>query len=241
MMVNMARTEDLLRFQYRPPGWIVIEPTEGGVVIRDPDISLVAAIGTGWRIFFPIGLNLLLIWAMSYLTPPGLFVWTLEACVGFLMIFGVGCVWQRWRTPSVVRIGGGRLFVRRGKGPTVIEHNWDVRQIVEIETAFGSSTFHSFYAFRVHLSDGSKLPFLHCMNSTEGHWLLNYLKMLIASEQGALLVQEGLAPAMAVSLPPPPLPAMANRVAGIEEQVVRTAPPGRPDSQSVSISNQNRA
>ncbi len=236
----MLRAENLLDFQYRPPGWIVMEATADGVVISDPDVSLIRAVGMGWRMLFPIALNAILIWGLSVLAPPGPFLWTIETCVGLLMIFSFYCIWQRWRTPSVVRIGNGRLFLRRGKGSRVEEHDWDVREIVDIETSFGSSTFHSFYSIRIHLRDGSRMPFLHCMNGREGRWVLNYLKMLIANEQGALMVQEGLAPALVISLPPPPLQGMGALVSDLEEQVVRMAPPGRPGSQSESISNQNK-
>src|SRR5258706_15756450 len=113
---------------------------------------------------------------------------------------------------------------------------------MDIETSHNSSTFHSQYSVRIHLRDGSRLPFLHCMNGKEGHWLLNFMKMVIANEQGALAVQEGLAPALVVSLPPPPLAAnVGARVAELEEQVIRTAQPAPPDSQSEWISNQNKA
>jgi hypothetical protein len=78
------------------------------------------------------------------------------------------------------------------------------------------------------------------MNGKEGQWLLNFMKMVIANEQGAMAVQEGLAPALQISLPPPPLPAMGARVAAMEEQMIRTAPPALPDSQSGWTSNQNR-
>jgi hypothetical protein len=159
------------------------------------------------------------------------------------------CIWARWRTPCLVRIGNGRVFLRSKRGSKVREYDWDVREISEIETSYGSSTFHSNYSFRVHVRDGSKVTFLHCASNKEGYWLLNYLKMLIANEQGALMVQEGLAPALEISLPPPPLPAMGARVAALEAQVVRTAPeaevrtarPGLPGSQSGLISNQNKA
>jgi len=235
----MSRVANLLGYAYRPPGWVVIEETAGGVVIRDPDNSLWQSIITGWRLLGTVALNAGLA-VFCFLGPPRLIFQVIGWFAVLLVVLCVYCIWQRWRTPCMVRIGNGRVFLQRRNGAQVEEYDWDAREVTDIETSFGSSTFHSSYSIRIHLRDGEKVPFLHCVNSQEGHWLLNLIKMLIADEQGALMVQEGLAPALQVSLPPPPLPAMGARVAQLEEQVVRTAPPGRPDSRSGSISNQNK-
>ncbi|HEV8292795.1 MAG TPA: hypothetical protein VGP94_12765, partial [Tepidisphaeraceae bacterium] len=208
--------------------------------IRDPDLSLGGAILTGWRLLLPAALNFAMVGLLAFVGAPELVLWAMLSVVVLFTLFGFYCIWQRWRTPSLVRIGHGRIFLRSRKGSKVSEHEWDVREVRDIETSHGSSTFHSFYSIRIHLNDGSKVPFLHCMNGREGQWLLNFMKMVIANEQGAMAVQEGLAPALQISLPPPPLPAMGARVAAMEEQMIRTAPPALPDSQSGWTSNQNR-
>jgi hypothetical protein len=245
----MEGAETLLNYSPRPPGWVVIESTESGLVLRDPDFSLLRVIVTSWKLLLTAALDAGLVAFTIFVAPPLWFFYVigLIALVGFVFCFL--CMWLRWRTPCLVRIGNGRMFLQTRQGSKLSEYDWDVRDITNIETSFNNPTFHSNYAFRVHLRDGGKFPFLHCFNGREGHWLLNYLKMLIAEEQGALMVREGLVAALEISLPPPPLPAMAARVTAIEEQVVgtvpaealKTAPPGPLNSQSASISSQNRA
>jgi hypothetical protein len=227
--------------RYRPPGWVLIEATEQGILISDPPLSLIGASLAGWRLLLTAVLDAALVAFLFLVAPPFWFFWVLGFFAALMIPLCLLCIWARWRTPCQLRIGNGRMFLRCCKGSKVSEYDWDVRDIIELETAFNNPKFHSNYAFRVHLRDGSKVPFLHCVNGREGHWLLNYIKMLIADEQGALMVQDGLAPALEFSLPPPPLPAMAARVAAIEGQAVRTAQPGLPDSQTASISNQNKA
>jgi hypothetical protein len=239
MMAAMEGAENLLDYHFRPPGWIVIQGTPEGLVIRDPDVSLFSALASRW-ITFTVGVvSLALWWVFPFMDLP--ILWFATCIVGFLLLLLVFLIWQRWRTPSLLRLGNGLVSLWRRRGAKVSEEQWSAGDIVDIETSFGSPTFHSFYSFRLHLRDGSKATFLHCENSKEGYWLLNYLKMLIANEQGALMVQDVLAPALKISLPPPPLPAMGARVGAMEQQVIKTAPPALPDSQTELTSNQNRA
>ncbi len=254
---QMQGPGNLLDLRYRPPGWVVIEATEQGVVMSDPELSLIGAGISGWRLLLTAALDAALVAFLFLVAPPLWILWVLGCFAALMIPLCLLCIWGRWRTPCHVRIGRGRMFLRCRKGSKLSEYDWEVGEIVELETAFNNSKFHSNYAFRVHTRDGSRVPFLHCVNGLEAHWLLNYMKMLVANEQGALMVQEGLAPALEFSLPPPPLPAMAARVAAIEGHVLvtapadvlrtapapvlRTAPPGLPDSQNASISNQNKA
>ena len=237
-MDGMESAEMLRACNSRPPGWILIEATPEGVVIRDPDVSLLRALASRWITFAMAVVSIALWWRLHFMDPPVL--WFATCLVGFFVVLLLFLIWQRWRTPSAIRVGNGIVYLWRRRGAKVSEEQWGAADVSDIETSFGSLTFHSFYSFRLHLRDGAKVTFLHCMSSREGYWVLNYLKMLIANEQGALMVQEGLAPALVVSLPPPPLPGMGALVSDLEEQVIRTAPPVQPGSRSGSISNQNK-
>jgi len=223
----------------RPPGWIRIEATPEGVAISDPTVSLLGALAGRWMTFVVAVLSIALWWGFPFMDPPVL--WFATGLMGFMLLLLLFLIWQRWRTPSLVRVGNGMVYLWRQRGAKVSEERWSAADIADIETSIGSPTFHSFFSFRIHLRDGGKATFFHCMNSKEGYWVLNLLKMLIANEQGALMVQEGLAPALEVSLPPPPLPGMGTLVSEVEEQVIRTAPPARADSQVEPYRNQNSA
>jgi hypothetical protein len=240
--MGMEGAENLLGYGgYRPPGWVVVEATPLGMVIKDPEMSLPRAAITGWKLLLTAAIDGSLV-AFTFLVAPPLLVFQAIGWFAASMIpLCFWCIWARWRTPCWVRIGNGKVSLRCQKGSKVSEYDWDVRDISELETSFNNAKFHSNYSLRIHVRDGTKVPFLHCMNGKEGFWLLNYVKMLIANEQGAMMVQEGLAPALEISLPPPPLPAMGARVAAMEQEVVRTVPPGQPDSQSELTSNQNKA
>src|SRR4051812_22795549 len=152
----MSRAENLLEYAHRPPGWVVVEHTKAGLVLRDPELSLWGAVTSGWRLLLTAGANLGLTAFCIVIAPP-IIPFQVIACLALVLtVFCFHCIWQRWRSPSRVLIGNGRIFVQNQKGATVIQKDWDVREVIEVETSHNSSTFHSQYSVRIHLGDGEK-------------------------------------------------------------------------------------
>src|SRR3954451_20406537 len=115
----MEGAESLLDYRYHPPGWVVIEGTEMGVVLRDADISLFRAAVTGWKLVLTAVLDAGLV-AFSFLVAPPIWLFRVIGCFSALMIpLCLLCIWGRWRTPCLVRIGNGRIFLRSRKGSKV--------------------------------------------------------------------------------------------------------------------------
>src|SRR5688572_2375152 len=148
MIEAMAGAENLLDYHRRPPGWIIVEGTEHGVVVRDPDVSLLRALGSRWISFAVTVVSLALWWTFAFMDRP--ILWFATCIMGVLALLLLFLIWQRWRTPSLLRVGKGMVYLWRRRGVEVSEEQWSAWDVVEIETSFGSPTFHSFYSFRLH-------------------------------------------------------------------------------------------
>jgi len=223
---------------FSPSSWVLYGQGEGVIEFRDKTASLAGAMLDSWVLVVMSGVSFMAAYAtyksgMSAVHP------IFPVLIGFSVFFGflgIFFLLLRWRTPSFVRISGGSMSVLQ-------PHRWHqplrefpLSDVLDVETSADSATFHSLFSIGVRLRDGRRICFLRCRDTPEAKWTLNLLKVAIASGR-----EPGAAPELVVSLPPPPLNgAVGTRVAELEEQVIRTAPPARPDSQTASISNRNK-
>jgi hypothetical protein len=224
----------------QPSGWIVVDASEDFLELRDPDISLLKAAQQGW-LFLLVACIAFATGAVFELLNPPTPVRILALLADLCGVMLLWCIWARWRTPTVMRIGGGRFSIYSRRGRKTNHLDIDVHEIVYMETAHGSATFHSNFSFRVHLRDGSRHVFLHCRDGVEAKWLLRLMADAIAREEAAgFLVANPPGfelPSPAATLPPPPLPppivtpglgdSLGKRVAAIENGVVAPAPMGQ--------------
>ena len=233
----------------RPAGWIVYEQTPTSLELRDPDITMFGAACSGWLLIL-ISLTMLSmavgLFAIFAVVERALFALALGALCLANSIFFLYCIWKRWSNPSLMRIGGGRFFLQRRHGGKSDELERDVHDITRVESAHGSTTFHSHYSIRVHFRDGSKVPFLHCRNAYEGSWVVKLIEETVAleKESGFLVnTDQALQPVdmTLTTLPAPPLiEALRERVGAIDEQVIKIAAAGERYSEDESVPSPNQ-